>query len=127
MFSTKLKELTDARAKLASLEQAIASELTAELLALPSRYGFANSEDFIAAVRAAGGPRRGRGPGRKTIETKPPTKRRKRTVVTDEIRAEVKKLTKAEKTGAEIAKSLGISLPTVQNIRKALGLVKSRN
>ena len=30
------------------------------------------------------------------------------------------------KTGGEIAKSLGISLPSVQNIKKALGLVKKR-
>jgi DNA-binding CsgD family transcriptional regulator len=38
----------------------------------------------------------------------------------------VKKLVGAGKTGSEIAKSLGISLPSVQNIKKALGLVKSR-
>ena len=30
------------------------------------------------------------------------------------------------KTGAEIAKAAGISLPSVQNIKKALGLVKKR-
>jgi DNA-binding CsgD family transcriptional regulator len=32
----------------------------------------------------------------------------------------------AKKTGQEIARALGISLPSVQNIKKALGLVKSR-
>jgi DNA-binding CsgD family transcriptional regulator len=32
----------------------------------------------------------------------------------------------AGKTGAEIAKELKISLPSVQNIKKALGLVKAR-
>ena len=30
------------------------------------------------------------------------------------------------KTGSQIAKSLSISLPSVQNIKKALGLVKAR-
>ncbi len=51
--------------------------------------------------------------------------RRKRAVITDETRAEVKRLVEAGKTGAEIAQALGISLPSVQNIKKALGLVKS--
>jgi hypothetical protein len=32
----------------------------------------------------------------------------------------------AGRTGAEIAKALSISLPSVQNIKKALGLVKER-
>ena len=41
-------------------------------------------------------------------------------------KTEVKKLVEAKKTGAEIAKALGISLPSVQNIKKALGLVKAR-
>ncbi len=35
-------------------------------------------------------------------------------------------MVEGDKTGAEIAKSLGISLPSVQNIKKALGLVKKR-
>ena len=30
------------------------------------------------------------------------------------------------KTGGEIAKAIGISLPSVQNIKKELGLVKKR-
>jgi len=38
----------------------------------------------------------------------------------------VKKLAKAGKTGSAIAEELGISLPSVQNIKKALGLVKAR-
>ena len=52
--------------------------------------------------------------------------RRRRAVITDETRASVKKLVESGKTGGEIAKSLGISLPSVQNIKKALGLVKKR-
>jgi DNA-binding CsgD family transcriptional regulator len=35
-------------------------------------------------------------------------------------------LSEQGKTGEEIAKALGISAPSVQNVRKALGLVKSR-
>ncbi len=47
-------------------------------------------------------------------------------MITDDTRAEVKKLVEAEKTGAEIAKALKISLPSVQNIKKALGLVRKQ-
>jgi DNA-binding CsgD family transcriptional regulator len=38
----------------------------------------------------------------------------------------VKKLVAAGKTGNEIAEALSISLPSVQNIKKALGLVQKR-
>ena len=47
-------------------------------------------------------------------------------MITDDTRAQVKKMVESDKTGAEIAKALGISLPSVQNIKKALGLVKKR-
>ena len=53
-------------------------------------------------------------------------KRRKRSVITEEIKAKVKALLAQEKTGAEVAKVIGISLPSVQNIKKELGLVKKR-
>jgi DNA invertase Pin-like site-specific DNA recombinase len=51
-------------------------------------------------------------PRGKTAVRKP----RKRAKITDETRAEVKKLAEAGKTGNEIAKALEISLPSVQNI-----------
>jgi len=35
-------------------------------------------------------------------------------------------MVEANKTGQEIAKALGISAPSVQNIKKALGMVKAR-
>ena len=38
-------------------------------------------------------------------------------------RAKVKKLVEDGKTGAEIAKAAGISLPSVHNVKKSLGLV----
>jgi ParB family chromosome partitioning protein len=47
-----------------------------------------------------------------------------RAVITDATHAEVLRLCRQEKTGAEIAKAVGISLPSVQNIKKALGLVR---
>jgi hypothetical protein len=134
MVTDKIKELEAARAKLASLEQSIADELNKELAALPAKYGFASVGEFAKAVQAAsGGGRRGRPRGRPPASAakavagkKGGRKRRTRAVITDETRAQVKKLVDGGKTGAEIAQTLGISVPSVQNIKKALGLVKSR-
>jgi hypothetical protein len=124
VVSSKLKELEAARARLASLEAAVQSELKKELAGLPAKFGFASAYDFIEAVRAASGaPRRGRPASAKGGAGK---KRRRRAVITDQTRAEVKKLVEGGKTGAEIAKAVGISLPSVQNIKKALGLVNKR-
>lgn len=126
IVSAKLKELEAARAKLASLEEAVQAELKKELAALPQKYGFASADAFVDAVRTATGIRR-RGPGRPAgTGAAGGKKRRHRAVITDETRATVKKLVEAGKTGAEIAKLVGISLPSVQNVKKALGLVKKR-
>jgi hypothetical protein len=42
------------------------------------------------------------------------------------MKLRVKELTEAGKTGPEIAAAVGISMPSVQNIKKAFGLVKAR-
>jgi DNA-binding NarL/FixJ family response regulator len=131
MVNEKLKELEALRAKTAELEQAVAAELKNELAGLSKKYGFDSAEAFIDAVRAASGStgkRRGR-PAKKAVASAPATggdKKRRRAKITDETRNEVKALVKAGKTGNEIAKTLGISLPSVQNIKKALGLVQAR-
>ena len=129
MVTEKLEQLQGLRAKVAELEQAIEATRNTELAALPARYGFAGVREFVAAVKAATGePRghRGRPRGKsKSAGAKGGRRRRKRATITDETRAQVKKLVEGRKTGSEIAKALGISLPSVQNIKKALGLVKS--
>jgi len=124
----KIKELEAARAKVAELEQAIAAELNGELAALPAKYGFESVSAFVAAVARASGKRRGRKPGKAKIASVAGAKksRRKRAVITDAIRAEVKKMVAAGKSGTEIAKAVKISVPSVQNVKKALGLVKKR-
>src|SRR3954470_12868161 len=130
MVTDKIKELEAARARLASLEQSLTDQLNKELAGLPAKYGFDSVATFVKAVKAAGDGRRGR-------RGRPPKaasagaaaggrKRRRRAVITDATRASVKKLVGEGKTGSQIAKSLGISLPSVQNIKKALGLVKKR-
>ncbi len=124
MVTAKIKQLAANKAKVAALEKSIAAELNRELAGLPQAYGFDNVDAFVAAVRAAGGKRRGR--PAKAAAAAPAGKRRKRAVITAETKAEVKKLVGEGKTGAEIAKTVGISLPSVQNIKKELGLVKGR-
>lgn len=133
MVTDKIKELEAARAKLATLEQSIVDELNKELAGLPAKYGFASTDEFVQAVKAATGSsgggrgrRRGRPAAGAKAGAKAGGKRRKRAVITDETRTQVKKLVDAGKTGAEIADALKISLPSVQNIKKALGLVKER-
>ena len=115
-----MKKLAAAKARVAKLEQAIAAKLNRELAALPAKHGFDNVEAFCAAVKAAGGKRRGPAPKKAKAGGK---KRKDRAVITDETRNQVKKLTEAGKTGAEIAKAAGISSASVQNIKKKLGLV----
>jgi hypothetical protein len=124
MITKKLQELAATKAKIAGLEKAIAAELNKELAALPGQFGFDDVSAFIKAVRAAAGGRRG-GAG-KAKGGAGARKRRKRAVITDATRAQVKKLVEAGKTGGEIARELGISLPSVHNIKKALGLVKKK-
>lgn len=51
---------------------------------------------------------------------------RKRARITDEQRVEVKRLLAAGQTGAEISAAVGISPPSIQAIKKSLGLVKAR-
>jgi hypothetical protein len=116
MIISSVKKLNDAKAMVARLEQALAKELAS----LPSAYGFDSLEDFVTAIKAAadngsvGRPNRAAAP-----------KSRKRAKITDAVRAKVGQLVKAGKTGSQVAKALGISLPSVQNIKKALGLVRT--
>ena len=90
---------------------------------MPARYSFESVAAFAAAVVAACGakPRRGRPPG-----IKAPGKKSKRAKITDAIRDEVKKLVEAGQTAHEIAKAVGISAPSVGNIKKALGIRRSK-
>jgi hypothetical protein len=120
-----VKELEAAKAKVVELQQSLEKELTQKLSRLPYEYGFDDLSSFIQALKSAAGARKGRGRG-KVVKAAKPGKRGKRARITPEIKAQVKAMVNDEKTGAQIAKDLGISLPSVQNIKKELGLVKAR-
>lgn len=115
-----ISKLEANKAKVAKLEKAIASKLSKELASLPAAYGFDSLNAFIRAFRKAS-PGKAPGGAGSTKRT-----RRKRAVITEAVRLRVKKLVGAGQPGSKIAKAVGISLPSVQNIKKALGLVKAR-
>ena len=122
MLNDKLKKLAAEKARLATLEQSLEAERQRQLAALPAEYGFDGLNAFIKALKQAaqGGRGRSKAPGRKSGT------RKARVVITDAMRAKVKGLVAAGKTGEEIAKAVDISVPSVHNIKKALGLVKAR-
>jgi DNA-binding NarL/FixJ family response regulator len=137
MQNEKLNELKAAQAKVEQLKQAIIDELAS----LPARYGFNSVEEFIKAVKAAidsgagkksakkaaGKP--GRKPGKKAAKAAAPAsepKSRKRGKITPELKEQVKLLVSEGKTTQAIASALKISAPSVQNVKKELGLVKAR-
>ena len=126
MVTDKIKELQDLQAKAAELQKSIEIERTRELAALPSKFGFDDVNAFIKALKsAAAGGKKTR--GRKAKAAGPaPSGKRKRAKITPELKADVKTAVEAGKTGAAIAAEFGISLPSVQNIKKELGLVKAR-
>lgn len=113
MLKQQFKDLEAAKARVAAIEGKIQSTLAKELAGLPAAFGFDSAKAFIKAVKAATGA--GGKAGRRT-----------RATITPELRAQVKDLALAGKTGAEIAKATGISVPSVQNIKKQFGLVKAR-
>lgn len=123
MLSKKLKKLQAARDRLASLEK----KMEAELAALPAQFGFESAQAFANAVvkASAGGARPAGKIGRRKAAAKPKGKR-KRSKVTDDLRNQVKQLVEAGQSGAKIKAATGLSLPTIQNIKKAFGLVKAR-
>lgn len=114
-------QLTQARQHVAKLEKQLAQG-SRKLLALPAKYGFKSMDSFIAALQQAAGSSR----TAPKATTATASGRKPRAKITPETKAKVKELVKADKTGSEIAQTLGISLPSVQNIKKELGLVKAR-
>ncbi|HWZ93928.1 MAG TPA: helix-turn-helix domain-containing protein [Opitutaceae bacterium] len=125
MVTEKIKQLTEYQSKVDALKKAIASQLEHDLSSLHAKYGFETPLDLIKAIKASAG---GKRPGRvaKAAAPKGGKKKRKRAKITPEMKQKLKSLVDAGKTGTVIAKSLGISLPSVQNIKKELGLVKAR-
>ncbi len=133
MIKDTLKQIADAKSKLASLEKKAASELSSRLTNLHKDLGYASREDLIAVLKGLGGGKKsGRKPSSRKkakaapAKTKGGKKRAKRTRITTELKAKVIAAVKTGGKGAAIAKQFGISVPSLQNIKKAAGLIKAR-
>ena len=125
MVTEKIKQLQELKTRAAKLEASVIAERSAALATLPEAYGFTSLKDFIKALKASAGSK----PKYRKAKAEKPAKvkgKRKRAKITPEIKEQVKAAVEAGKTGAEIAKEIGISLPSVQNIKKELGLIKPR-
>jgi len=110
--------LEAARAKVTKLEQAIIAKRNGQLAKLHAEHGFSSPAALIKAIKAAIS-------GKKASVATGGGQRRKRSVITAETKAKVKALTQDGKTGNEIAKAVGISVPSVQNIKRELGLTRT--
>jgi len=135
MLKDKLNEIEKHKSKLASLQQALLEDLHSIL-------GYAKRSALIQELQGLGGPKRRKTTSRKTKKTAArktaprkaatkkvaakATKRRKRTTITPQLKNDIIAAVKGGATGAAVAKQFGVSVPTVQNIKKAAGLIKKR-
>lgn len=115
MVTEKITEIEQYKKKIADLEKQVASERRAELKTLPGKFGYDSMKDFIRALRGLGAAKAGRA-GR----------RGKRARITPEMKTQIKAALQAGKKGVQVAKEFGISVPSIQNIKKEFGLIKRR-
>lgn len=121
MLQELIKSLNETKAHVAALEAKVEKGLKKTLATIHAEHGFDSVDGFIKAVKKASQEAESRG-WKAADRAFPKAKRAK---IDAAVRATVKNLVKAGKSGAEIAKAVGISSASVQNVKKALGLVKT--
>lgn len=115
-IQTKLDQIATLKAKLQTLENEVLAEQQKRLSSLHKEVGLDSSGELIRALdQLSQKP--------KTQSKKP---RRKRSKITPAVKQKVAIAVKAGKKGSEIARQIGISIPSIQNIKKELGLIKAR-
>jgi hypothetical protein len=121
MLKELIKSLNETKAEVEALEAKVERGLKKTLATIHAEHGFDSVDSFIRAVKKASAEAgtKGRAAANRAF---PKAKRAK---ITAAVRATVKNLVQAGKSGAEIAKAAGISSASVQNVKKALGLVKT--
>lgn len=142
MLKDRLKEIENQKSKLASLQKALLEDLHTVL-------GYAKRSALIQELQGVTRPRTAKKATKKaTKKTAKKTarkaakkaapkkaakkaapkggKRRKRTTITPELRNDIIAAVKGGATGSAVSKQFGVSVPTVQNIKKAAGLTKSK-
>ncbi len=133
-FTEQIAELEKAKAKIVQAEAKLSADRVAALAKLPRDYGYTSLNDFIKALKDAAG-KAGKTKGKKSAKAPkavkadkaPKAGKRTRAKITPELKQQVIAAVQAGASGAKIAKDFGISLPSVQNIKKEAGLVKARS
>jgi hypothetical protein len=126
MLNKKLKEISLYKAKIAALEKSILAERQSKLKKLQSDLGYGSTADLIEALRSINGaaPSASRGKASAAPAGGPGRKRRKRAKVTDEMRQGMVTALRGGGKAADVAKQFGVSIPTVQNVKRAAGLTR---
>ncbi|TVR52340.1 MAG: hypothetical protein EA425_05155 [Puniceicoccaceae bacterium] len=148
MLTEKLTELEKARKAVEQLEKSIEKDRSAQLASLHTDMGYETRGELIEALTSLGGvTRRGRRPGRKAakkaarkVAKKAAGKAAKKTAakkaarkgkgkrarLTAEDKQKIGDHLKEGRKSTQLAREFGVSLATVQNIKRALGLTKPR-
>jgi hypothetical protein len=128
ILSSTLTALQKAEAQVQQLRKKAANERAEQLKGLHLRFGFGSRTELIEALVGLGGTRQRGGSQKATTGGERPVAARKgkRARLTLEMKAEIVQAIKAGEAGAVIAKRFSVSGQTVQNIKKAAGLVRAR-
>jgi hypothetical protein len=119
-----LSALQAAEARVEQLRTKARSVRVQVLKDLHVRLGFASRRDLVEALLELDGG--GRGTPRTDATTSMPTARRKRARITPEMTRGIIEAIKAGDASAVVGKRFGVSVQSVQNIKKAAGLVRKR-
>lgn len=115
-FSESLDQIRASKERTLELETRLETQRLERLRQLHTELGYEDVDSLMKALKAA------HGKGRKGKSGSGG-----RSTITDEMKAKVVTLVKAGKlTANEIAEEVGISVASVQNIKKDAGLVASR-
>lgn len=108
----KQKEIEQYKKKINDLERQVETERRQKLLNLHKELGFASRKDLIAALQSPS-----------AVKAKGKRRKGRRTVITPEMRKQIQTALRGKTPGTVVAREFGISVPTVQNIKKEIGLV----
>ncbi len=101
------QELEQLKAAVAAKEAEIAQNRHAQLAHLPAQYGFKNAKEFCKAVLSVSVKKRG-------------------SLRDPQFKDSVISALKGGMKGSEAARQFGLSVATIQNLKKAAGLVTAR-
>jgi hypothetical protein len=126
-LGSTLTALQQAEAQVEALRKKVGKERSGRLKTLHLSFGFASRGQLIDALSELGGSGRpGRPPAAAKSAAPVGRKKRKRARITAEMKAEIIKAIKEGASGLTVAKRFSISSQSVQNIKKAAGLVQAR-